>query len=49
MDFIANATGDIFTGPGGWTSELQNLVGGQQTPEGVLQTVQASYQDDLAQ
>jgi raffinose/stachyose/melibiose transport system substrate-binding protein len=49
MDFIANATGDIFTGPGGWTSELQNLVGGQQTPEGLLQTVQASYQDDLAQ
>jgi raffinose/stachyose/melibiose transport system substrate-binding protein len=49
MDFIANATGDIFTGPGGWTSELQNLVGGQQTPEGVLQTVQASYLDDLAQ
>ncbi len=41
MDFIANATGDIFVGPGGWTPELQNLVGGQQTPEGLLQTVQA--------
>jgi raffinose/stachyose/melibiose transport system substrate-binding protein len=49
MDFIANATGDIFTGPGGWTPELQKLVGGQQTPEGLLQTVQASYEEDLAQ
>jgi raffinose/stachyose/melibiose transport system substrate-binding protein len=49
MDFIANATGDIFTGPGGWTPELQNMVGGQQTPEGLLQTVQASYEEDLAQ
>jgi raffinose/stachyose/melibiose transport system substrate-binding protein len=49
MDFIANATGDIFTGPGGWTPELQNLVGGQQTPEGLLQTLQASYEEDLAQ
>jgi raffinose/stachyose/melibiose transport system substrate-binding protein len=49
MDFIANATGDIFTGSGGWTPELQNLVGGQQTPEGLLQTVQASYEEDLAQ
>jgi raffinose/stachyose/melibiose transport system substrate-binding protein len=49
MDFIANATGDIFVGSGGWTPELQNLVGGQQTPEGLLQTVQASYEEDLAQ
>jgi raffinose/stachyose/melibiose transport system substrate-binding protein len=49
MDFIANATGDIFTGPGGWTPELQKLVGGQQTPEGLLETVQASYEEDLAQ
>jgi raffinose/stachyose/melibiose transport system substrate-binding protein len=49
MDFIANATGDIFTGPGGWTPELQKLVGGQQTPEGLLQTIQASYEEDLAQ
>ena len=48
MDFIANATGDIFTGSGGWTPELQKLVGGQQTPEGLLQTVQASYEEDLA-
>jgi raffinose/stachyose/melibiose transport system substrate-binding protein len=49
MDFIANATGDIFTGPGGWTAELQKMIGGQQTPEGLLQTVQASYEEDLAQ
>ena len=41
MDFIANATGTIFTGPSGWTPELQKMVGGQQTPEGLLQTVQA--------
>ena len=49
MDFIANATGDIFFGPGGWTAELQKMVGGQQTPAGLLETVQASYEEDLAQ
>lgn len=49
MDFIANATGDIFVGSGGWTPELQNLVGGRQTPEGLLQTVQATYEAGLAQ
>ncbi len=49
MDFIANATGDIFTGPGGWTPELQKLVGDQQTPEGLLQAIQSSYEEDLAQ
>lgn len=49
MDFIANATGDIFVGSGGWTPELQNLVGGRQTPEGLLQTVQATYEASLAQ
>jgi raffinose/stachyose/melibiose transport system substrate-binding protein len=47
MDFIANATGTIF--PNGWTPELQNMVGGQQTPEGLLQTVQAVYEEELAQ
>jgi raffinose/stachyose/melibiose transport system substrate-binding protein len=47
MDFIANATGTIFAN--GWTPELQNLVGGQQTPEGLLQTVQAVYEEELAQ
>ena len=49
MDFIANATGDIFVGSGGWTPELQNMVGGQQTPEGLLQTVQADLRGGLAQ
>ena len=47
MDFIANATGTIFAN--GWTPELQNMVGGQQTPEGLLQTVQAVYEEELAQ
>ena len=47
MDFIANATGTIFAE--GWTPELQKMVGGQQTAEGLLQTVQASYEEDLAQ
>jgi raffinose/stachyose/melibiose transport system substrate-binding protein len=49
MDFIANATGTIFTGPSGWTTELQKMVGGQQTPEGLLQTVQATYEESLSQ
>ena len=49
MDFIANATGTIFTGAGGWTPELQKMVGGQQTPEGLLQTVQATYEASLEQ
>jgi raffinose/stachyose/melibiose transport system substrate-binding protein len=47
MDFIANATGTIF--PSGWTPELQNMVGGQQTPEGLLQKVQSVYEEELAQ
>ena len=47
MDFIANATGTIFAEA--WTPELQKMVGGQQTAEGLLQTVQASYEEDLAQ
>jgi raffinose/stachyose/melibiose transport system substrate-binding protein len=49
MDFIANATGDIFVGSGGWTPELQNMVGGRQTPEGLLETVQATYEAGIAQ
>ncbi len=49
MDFIANATGTIFTGPSGWTTELQKMVGGQQTAEGLLQTVQATYEESLSQ
>ena len=49
MDFIANATGTIFLESGGWTPELQKMVGGQQTAEGLLQTVQATYEESLSQ
>ena len=47
MDFIANATGTIF--PKGWTPELQKMVGGKQTAEGLLKAVQAEYVKELAQ
>jgi raffinose/stachyose/melibiose transport system substrate-binding protein len=47
MDFIANATGSIFAQ--GWTPELQNMVGGQQTADGLLKAVQAEYEQELAQ
>jgi raffinose/stachyose/melibiose transport system substrate-binding protein len=47
MDFIANATGTIFAQ--GWTPELQKMIGGKQTPEGLLKAVQAEYQKELAQ
>jgi raffinose/stachyose/melibiose transport system substrate-binding protein len=47
MDFIANATSAIFAQ--GWTPELQKMVGGQQTAEGLLQAVQAEYEKQLAQ
>jgi raffinose/stachyose/melibiose transport system substrate-binding protein len=47
MDFIANATGSIFAQ--GWTPELQKMVGGKQTPEGLLKAVQAEYLKELAQ
>lgn len=46
MDFIANATSAIFAQ--GWTPELQNLVGGRQTAAGLLETVQAEYERELA-
>jgi raffinose/stachyose/melibiose transport system substrate-binding protein len=49
MDFIANATGTIFLESGGWTPELQKMVGAQQTAEGLLQTVQATYEESLGQ
>jgi raffinose/stachyose/melibiose transport system substrate-binding protein len=45
MDFIANATGSIFAQ--GWTPELQKMVGGQQTANGLLAAVQAEYQKEL--
>jgi raffinose/stachyose/melibiose transport system substrate-binding protein len=47
MDFIANATGTIFAQ--GWTPELQKLIGGKQTPDGLLKAVQAEYVKELAQ
>jgi len=47
MDFIANATSAIFAQ--GWTPELQKMVGGQQTAEGLLKAVQAEYEKELAQ
>jgi len=47
MDFIANATGSIFAQ--GWTPELQKLVGGQQTADGLLKAVQTEYQNELTQ
>ncbi|GAA0255112.1 extracellular solute-binding protein [Saccharothrix mutabilis subsp. mutabilis] len=41
MDFIANATGSIYAKS--WTPQLQRLVEGDQTPEGLLRRVQADY------
>jgi raffinose/stachyose/melibiose transport system substrate-binding protein len=46
MDFIANATGAIFAA--GWTPELQKMVGGKQTPDGLLKAVQAEYKTELS-
>ncbi len=46
MDFIANATGAIFAE--GWTPALQELVGGRQDAAGVLKSVQAEYEKELA-
>ncbi|MGD2101967.1 MAG: extracellular solute-binding protein [Acidimicrobiia bacterium] len=45
MDFIANATQSIFFGT--WTPELQKLAADKQTPEGLLQAVQAAYEEEL--
>jgi raffinose/stachyose/melibiose transport system substrate-binding protein len=47
MDFIANATGSIFAQ--GWTPELQKMVGGQQTADGLLKAVQAEYESEVSQ
>ena len=46
MDFIANATGAIYAQS--WTPEVQKLFAGQETPEGVLKTVQADYEKQVA-
>jgi raffinose/stachyose/melibiose transport system substrate-binding protein len=47
MDFIANATGAIFAQ--GWTPALQELLGGRQDAAGLLETVQAEYERELAE
>lgn len=46
MDFIANATGAIFSA--GWTPELQKLIGGRQTADGLLKAVQKEYEQELS-
>ncbi|WP_199443639.1 ABC transporter substrate-binding protein [Umezawaea beigongshangensis] len=45
MDFIANATGSVYARS--WTPQLQQLVEGEQTPEGLLARVQADYLDQI--
>lgn len=45
MDFIANATGAIYAKS--WTPNLQKMFAGEQTPEGLLTSVQADYQDEI--
>ncbi|HEU5161193.1 MAG TPA: extracellular solute-binding protein [Streptosporangiaceae bacterium] len=45
MDFIANATGAIYAKS--WTPQLQKLVAGQQTPQGLLKSVQSDYESQL--
>ena len=45
MEFIANATGEIYAKS--WTPNLQKLVAGQQTPEGLLTAVQADYENQI--
>lgn len=47
MDFIANATSAIFAQ--GWTPELQKMVGGRQDAAGLLEAVQAEYENELEQ
>lgn len=46
MDFIANATGAIYASA--WTPELQKLFAGRETASGLLATVQADYEQELA-
>lgn len=46
MDFIANATGAIYAKS--WTPNLQKLVAGKQTPQGMLESVQKDYQAQIA-
>lgn len=46
MDFIANATGAIYAKS--WTPNLQKLVAGKQTPQGMLESVQKDYEAQIA-
>ncbi|HEU5373045.1 MAG TPA: ABC transporter substrate-binding protein [Gaiellaceae bacterium] len=46
MDFIANATGAIYAQS--WTPEVQKLFAGQESPDGVLKSVQADYLKQVA-
>ncbi len=46
MDFIANATGAIFSD--GWTPELQRMVGGREDAAAMLKAVQAEYEKELS-
>ena len=45
MEFIANATGAIY--PKSWTPNLQKLVAGDQDAAGLLQAVQADYENEI--
>jgi raffinose/stachyose/melibiose transport system substrate-binding protein len=45
MDFIANATGAIYAKS--WTPQLQKMYAGQQTPEGLLKSVQSDYDSQV--
>lgn len=45
MDFIANATGAIYAQS--WTPNLQKLVAGEQTPAGLLESVQSDYESQV--
>ena len=46
MDFIANATGAIYAKC--WTPAVQKLFAGQISPEDVLKTVQADYEQQVS-
>lgn len=45
MDFIANATGAIYAKS--WTPNLQKLFAGEQTPDGLLKSVQSDYETQV--
>jgi len=45
MDFIANATGSIYAEA--WTPAVQKMFAGKETPQAVLQDVQAAYQHEV--